>query len=249
LVSRTDGGWPPHSSLRRVLDSRDSERQELAARRIGMFKKWLGTIQELQYLQKEEFIHDFAAIAQHYGIPTHYIDFTTDPGVAGFFSADTSTPPSDGKSCIYCLNTEDLISTWETLKELDERKGAKLELININVRNLWRLQAQRGVFLCANYNWEIDYPMDKILFPYRGYPSFPTREEIYVDKSPLEQLLDQYFFIETATFGTEKMRKMIKELHDKGVNASFSQMEEWADGYYAEAFLVRARRRVRSSSF
>jgi hypothetical protein len=37
--------------------------------------------------------------------------------------------------------------------------------------------------------------MDKILFPYRGYPAFPPRSVIYPEKkSSLENLLDHFFF-------------------------------------------------------
>jgi FRG domain len=46
---------------------------------------------------------------QHDGIPTNCIDFTTDPAVAGFFAADTKAPPTEGMSCIYCLDTKNLL--------------------------------------------------------------------------------------------------------------------------------------------
>jgi FRG domain len=193
--------WPPYSSHNRLLASRDSEKIKKSERRFELFFDWVGKIPELRYLQNPEHVHDFFAIMQHYGIPTNYIDFTTNPGVAGFFTADTANPPTEGKSCIYCLNTDELMSVWDDLKNLDDRKGASIELVKIDVRNLWRLQAQEGVFLFANYNWDIDYPMDRVLFPYSGYPSYPTRERIYPeDKSSLEQLLDQYFSLEKATF-------------------------------------------------
>lgn len=185
---------PPVSSLSRVLESDDSEQIEKSARSVALFFDWVGTIPELRYLQTPKHINDICAIMQHYGIPTHYIDFTTNPSVAAFFAADTENLPIEGKSCIYCLNTEELMEVWDVIKDLDARKGAIIELVRIDVRNLWRLQAQEGVFLFANYNWEIDYPMDRILFPYSGYPSYPTREQIYPeDKSQLEQLLSQFF--------------------------------------------------------
>ena len=221
--------WLPVSSLQRVLASGDPEQKEKSTRRVAMFFDWIGTIPELRYLQAPEHIHDFFAVMQHYAIPTHYIDFTTDPGVAGFFAADTKSPPIDGKSCIYCLDTDDLMSLWDILKDLDERKGMNIELVKIDVQNLWRLQAQKGVFLFTNYNWYIDYPMDRILFPYSGYPSYPTHERIYPEhKSPLEQLLDQYFFVETSTFGFENVLPHVDAI---GV------WKAWPEGFYAEAFI------------
>ena len=68
-----------------------------------------------------------------------------------------------------------------------------------DVNNLWRLQAQRGVFLFCNFNYDMDFPLDKIIFPYTGYPSYPTRKIVYPsDKSALELLLDQYVDIKRA---------------------------------------------------
>src|SRR6516225_2128468 len=70
--------WPPVSSLFRIQTIGDSENEVRVYRRIDMFSNWAKNIRELQYLLEPEHIHDFCAILQHYGIPTHYIDFTTD---------------------------------------------------------------------------------------------------------------------------------------------------------------------------
>lgn len=106
------------------------------------------------------------------------------------------------------------------------------------MRNLWRLQAQEGVFLFSDYNWDIDYPMDRILFPYSRYPAYPTHERIYpVDKSPLEQLLDQYFSLENATFASEETRQWIDEIKARGGNAVYTWWEAFPEYSYAEAFI------------
>jgi hypothetical protein len=48
--------------------------------------------------------------------------------------------------------------------------------------------------------------MDKILFPYRGYPAFPPRSVIYPDKkSSLENLLDHFFFEEGRPAGRSRL--------------------------------------------
>lgn len=230
--------WPPLSSLNRFYRTGGNEAEKKVKRRLEMFFRWMSGIKELQYLQGLEYIHDFSAILQHYGIPTHYIDFTTDPGVAGFFAADTKTPPAEGKSCIYCVETEDLMDVWDSLKGLDERKGASIELIEIDVQNLWRLQAQHGVFLYANYNWHIDYPMDRILFPYSDYPPYPTPDQIYPEnKSPLEQLLDQYFSLETATYVNEEFQEFFKKLQAEGKPARYIEWNSLPGGFYADAFI------------
>jgi hypothetical protein len=229
--------WPPYSSLFRLYQAQDAKGQEHFGQRVAMFRRWLTYAPELRYLLNEEPPHDFFAVLQHYGIPTHYIDFSTDPGVAGFFAADTARPPSGGESCIYCLNTEELKEVWEAVKEF--RKPATIETVSIDVRNLWRLQAQRGVFLFADYNWDVDYPMDRIVFPYTAYPSYPPRDQIYpLHKSPLEQLLDQYFFLETSYFGGKEIERMFAKFKAQGGHAGFAKWEEFPHGYHAEAFVA-----------
>jgi len=182
--------WKPVSSFFRILETRSPEKKDAVLERIGLFCDWLGKTPGLEYLLQPDRVNDCYAIMQHYGIPTSYIDFTTDPSVAGYFAADTTELPREGNACIYCLNTDDLLSHWKALATLGERRGAEMELVAIDVSNLWRLQAQHGLFLYCNYNWSMDYPMDRILFPYSGFPSFPTRDRIYPEnKSSLEQLL------------------------------------------------------------
>jgi hypothetical protein len=215
--------WPPHSSFLRAGMTPDDDRMQKARRRVQLFVQWVRQTAELQYLLQPEGLNDLIAILQHYGIPTYYIDFTTDPGVAGFFAADAKTPPQERRSCIYCLNTEHLMETWNDAKKLKSRAEAEIELVTIDVRNLWRLQAQRGTFVYANYNWEVDYPLDRILFPYTGYPAYPTRALIYPEhKSPLEQLLDQYFHLENATFTNEEMQDLIERTRARGGHAAYT---------------------------
>ncbi len=228
--------WPPYPSMGRVWASGDAERKERVTQRQIMFYNWVGLIQKLQFLQKREYDHDYFAIMQHYGIPTFYIDFTTDPGVAGFFAADTKEPPIEGQSCIYCLDTDELMSVWEIAKKFVP-EGSILELVEIDVENLWRLQSQRGVFLFTNFNWDMVYPMDRILFPYSGYPSYPTRERIYPEhKSPLEQLLDQFFFLESANEGAKLMKQMSEEM---GINY-YTVEEGPPEGFYPDSVIDSA---------
>lgn len=196
---------PAHSSLFRRFISDPAEHQ-LAVRRTEWFKEWVRITPELANLLDSEDLYALHAIAQHYGIPTNLLDFTTDPLVAGFFAADTIQPVQGCESCIYCLDTLSLEKAWQHAKATRDRSKVRLEPIRIAVDNLWRLQAQRGVFLHANYAWDADYPMDRILFPYSGHPVAPNRSEIYpIHKSSLEILLDQYF-------GRERVSRMADEV-------------------------------------
>lgn len=234
--------WPPVSSLYRLQTGGDSEKELMWKRRMVRFMEWADEIPELQYVKEPEHGDALVAIMQHYGIATSFVDFTTDPGVAGFFAAHTEHPPTWGRSCIYCLNTDDFLSDWNIISQLDSREGASIELVTIDVSNLWRLQAQHGVFLFHNYDWSMDLPMDRILFPYSGYPSFPTHDSVYPkDKSPLEQLLDRYFFLESATFANEELQQWIAGLQREGQPAEYVQVEAWPEGYCADAFVDSAR--------
>ncbi|HEY2070001.1 MAG TPA: FRG domain-containing protein [Rhizomicrobium sp.] len=230
--------WPPFSSLFRIRRSGDTAAIEKVQSRYLLFCDWLTENPALRYLLEEESLHQFSAVAQHYGIPTNYIDFTTDPAVAGFFSADSPTPPANGMSCMYCVDTKDLLEVADDMKAVGVRDRAILETVEVDVTNLWRLQAQRGVFLLCDYNWDVDYPMDRIIFPYTGYPSYPERDYIYPkEKSALELLLEQYFDIEKKHFGREYIRDMVADLQAKGANASIQTMESFPNGFYAEGFL------------
>src|SRR6185436_19666248 len=78
--------WHPYSSLMR-LQLRDPKWEAPHLARIRRLHSWLRSTAGLTNLAEDA--HAFMAIAQHYGIATHYLDFTTDPAVAGFFACDT----------------------------------------------------------------------------------------------------------------------------------------------------------------
>lgn len=226
--------WPPFSSLFRICRSDDLAFYEQYAARLEMIYSWLSRIPELSYLLEPENFHKLFAVLQHYGVPTHYIDFTTDPGIAAYFSADTKVPPENCESVIFCLNTGDLTNFWKAVKGIPAREGITVELVSPRVSHLWRLEAQRGVFVYANYNWDVDYPLDRIVFPYSGPPAYPTPDQIYPEhKSHLEQLLDHYFFIEKGYFGRLQMKKLVD---DKDLSIGWVEQKPDPDNYKSEAF-------------
>jgi hypothetical protein len=230
--------WPPHSSRLRVRLKRDDEATEAARKRLLMLASWALRIPELQYLVSDAHVHDFFAVAQHYGLPTDYIDFTASPAVAGFFAAEARDGSDDGPACIYCLDTDELRSMWKAVKDLDERRDARLETVVVDVRNLWRLEAQQGVFIYANYNWEVDYPLDRILFRCDSYDGPLERTRIYpVHKSPLELLLDQYFDLERGTQTAERIHKLIAKQKRAGAQEmGYTRLTPFPSGYFSEAF-------------
>jgi FRG domain-containing protein len=230
--------WAPHSSLVRTLITEREDAVAEIQRRISRFLGWVSITPGLDHLTDDA--DQLCAIMQHYGIPTHYIDFSMDPGVAGFFAADcTTAPPTGTESCIYCLNSEDLTHFWKNIESI--RDDAHCQVVTVDVSNLWRLQAQKGAFLYCDYNWEIDYPMDRIIFPYTGYPSWPTQDMIYPSKkSSLEILLDQYFVVEQQSEASSVMREFIRELEKKTRRKIHHDVKPTPkDGYHRQALKVQ----------
>jgi hypothetical protein len=181
--------WPVVPTLARLGEEGQKEAQE----RLKFFFAWLQEQPELTELADRQdpcIVDQKYAVAQHYGIPTSFCDFTTEPAVAGFFA---SSKDADGKgtSVIVCCDSADLLSVSQSIFPSGYPQP---EVLRITVPNLWRLEAQAGVFLFLPYsNFEEHYDFDRILFPagsFRGVDSediYPTR------RSQLELHLDQFF--------------------------------------------------------
>jgi hypothetical protein len=63
----------------------------LAEERLDRFFGWARRTRGLEPIARDE--TQMHAVAQHYGMPTHFVDFTVDPDVAGFFAWDTKEAP------------------------------------------------------------------------------------------------------------------------------------------------------------
>lgn len=103
--------WPPHTSLMRLYEQRGPAQVEHVKAKLGRFKDFLRSHRELWEIAEDR--NALFAVAQHYGIPTNYLDFTTEPAIAGFFACDTKQPKPGSDSCIYCLNTDDIREAWK----------------------------------------------------------------------------------------------------------------------------------------
>jgi FRG domain-containing protein len=200
--------WPPYTSLTRLLLSGGDDQLEPIKAQLGRLDGFMQLHPELQKIVEDR--NAFFSVAQHYGLPTHYLDFTTEPAIAGFFACDTQNPEPGSDSCIYCLNTDDIREAWKTLASV--YPAAEIELVTASVPNLWRLESQHGVFLyCAPNNRDSWYEMDRIVFPYRGHPPYPPKSVIYPDKkSALENLLDHFFAEERRREGRKLLLSGLK---------------------------------------
>jgi len=118
-------------------------------------------------------------------LSTRRNNLTRSPEVAVLFSKPTEDPLQPSSSVIYCFAEEDLAHL----------SGARI--VELSVENLWRLQAQSGLFLefhdphqvsdIRNVATRIHFPSN-VLSQAEGSYLYPTR------KSALENVLDQWFY-------------------------------------------------------
>lgn len=209
--------WPMRASFLRL----DPAQQEAAQERFLEFAAFVERTPELQALQGDRF--GVMAIAQHYGIPTVLVDFTTEPSVAGWF-ASHGKPSAEGRPGIIYLAHEEYIEQQyrDCLPEL--------HTLRIAVDNLWRLQAQSGLFL--HLPFKNDPELDKwladafgsIRFPYRGPLDTIPETAIYpVRKSRLEVLFDGFL-------ADENLRHIHDQLATQNVR-TFVMPDFRASGY------------------
>lgn len=233
--------WVPSSSKERTMGC---EPQELLEQRLMRFLGWAKTEPSLKYLAASENVDQLFAVLQHYGFPTCYIDFSTEPAIAGFFASDCKEPPVPGTlSAIFCLDTADLRRFYDEYMTPDDKHGSEslqIDLVSVNVDNLWRLQAQAGHFVFANHNWYDFYDLDRIEFPWTGYPSFPPKNRIYPEhRSALEQLLDNYFEDERRYLNHERFKKEQRERELSGQPPVMTYMMASSNGYDIDDFNTR----------
>lgn len=173
----------------------DEEAREEAKQVLTRLEHWAQTTPGLEELAARP--DELLAVAQHHGIPTPFVDFTTEPEVAGYFATDGWTPGEGETGVILCVDTKDLLDLWTVMPA--EYHPAP-ECLRLHVKNLWRLEAQHGVFLWCPYDGvgiEAVYGFDRIVFPHGTGASRMQRDRIYPErKSPLEILLDQFFMNE-----------------------------------------------------
>jgi hypothetical protein len=141
---------------------------------------------------------DVIAIAQHYEVPTNFLDFTFDPLVALFFSLgknDSPAQPSDAPTdcaVIYAGN----------MHIFDMIGGVKLHFPPISARRLYR---QSGLFLDFGEKEEgaseisiFEENCTRVFFP----RTYPTTEE-YEDFVEKALLTPDSFFEQVAKAGKE----------------------------------------------
>ena len=199
--------WPPCSSLSRIELSELQMRDP--ARRLSDFLDWVDRTSEVQ----RDLSNDTKAIAtaQHYGIPTYFLDFTTSPAVAAFFASDYTTEPPGPEACIYLLDLKEL-ADHASRESRQNMESLQVYPIDEAVPNLWRLESQEGKFLNAPGKWWEWFEMDRVVFP-REAANSRHRTRIYPrERSALELRLDGFFQWERIRTGQEWIRENYPQL-------------------------------------
>lgn len=226
-----DASWKVISTYSRKNFSTD---QQLDHRKsLARFFDFCRSHDSLNYLLEAEYADHSFAIMQHYGMPTHYIDFTRDPAIAAFFATDGDDIKRGQSACIICLSQQNInrVNSLFDHARLQDKNLPLDFLIEIDVSNLWRLQAQQGVFLfLPDPGIEKYVTFDKIVFPYTGPVADPPRKMIYpARKSALEILLDSYFDNEQKLISGRLFRKLFEEISANNPNTSYTEADDPLD--------------------
>jgi hypothetical protein len=198
----------------------DPESAQQAATRMEMFLHWVENTSLAHRMLPD--LPSCVAVAQHYGLPTRLLDVTRDPRIAGFFASHTASPPEGAvDSCIFCFNSGRVKRAMAKLRADAIAAGFEEDdvelpfLLDIDVQNLWRLQAQRGAFLVVPLSLEnpeellIERMLDVtcVVFPYSGPLAGVEQRWVYPNrKSALEVLLDEFFEREALAEHQAEMR-------------------------------------------
>jgi hypothetical protein len=188
----------------------------MAADAARRYRLWVGETPGFEDIYGDP---DLAgAVAQHHGLPTRLLDFTTSPKIAGFFATDGDCS-AHAEGAIILLRSSDVTEMARILP------GRVLRVLRPRLENLWRMTAQRGVFV------ETEFPSleylgltARITFPHDEATSGLAREEIYPQQSPLEILLRQYFDNESALRSMRDVEAMFR--HDEIVHYELPTWEK-----------------------
>lgn len=225
------GIWPLISSANRLND----EERNKAEEKLKRFDNWAYKNKLFKNFDSSE------AIAQHHKLETMFIDFTVDPKVAAYFASDKINYKGYEYSCIYCLNTQDFNESIEIIKKVFPKLPDYPRLIDIEVDNLWRLEAQQGKFMyqpIVNLDWF--HSLHRIVFKVKEN-DIKLFDESYIYpqvKSPLEERLDGFILHEKTRENLKRTYSFMEELKKAGMHIEVLKTE---NELYIKEFVIEER--------
>lgn len=222
------GIWPLIPSANR-LDPQKRIQAEKSLQRLDAWAFKNGISTDTDYVE---------AIAQHYHMPTLFIDFTTDPKIAAYFAAQKSGNEPNEYSCMYCLNSHNFNESIESIKKYFPNLPSYPKLLDINVNNLWRLEAQKGKFMyqpIVNLDWF--YSLKRIVFKNKKNTSqYFDMSHIYpTAKSVLEERLDGFFLNERTGESLEQLNGLLNRLAVSGMEFTTINLNEIP--FFSQAYI------------
>jgi hypothetical protein len=223
--------WEVVSSASRIND--DLKEQHLQT--IQNFYSFCSNNELLRTYTSEDKHNEFIAIAQHYSgyyseynnspnstfceLKTNFIDFTSSPEIAMFFATHSKSCEIGQDSVIVCLNKnefENEINNGFT-QHLCLGKNLPIpQIIEVDLTNLWRLEAQKGCFMelqLIGFDKKL-YGFDRICFPYSEPFDGIQETDIYPErKSPIENELDKFFIDMRMSENAKIMRSFPNVIH------------------------------------
>lgn len=187
--------WP--RLIPSILRTSD-DRRNAAIEELEYFKEWACFVPQMATYEGDD--TSITAIAQHYGIPTAFLDLTVSPEIALLFAKQSRESSEPSEAVIYCF-------LEAGLRALPDGR-----LTRINVDNLWRLESQRGLFLQYIDERLADVLRSQAIRIY--FPATPLsaeeRTRLYpIRKSALEVAIDQWVYrreVERLTDSFEEVK-------------------------------------------
>ena len=149
---------------------------------LDHFRSWAGvTCREYDLARDDDII---SAIAQHYGVTTTLLDFTTSIEIAAYFACEYDDV-DDGDAIIFCGRRRDILRL----------EGCRL--IEASIANLWRLEQQKGLFVevsSSDAARHLEDSLVRVSFSRSQIYEMP-RSIVYPErKSALEVKIDEFRF-------------------------------------------------------
>ena len=207
--------WDCVPSLFRITD----EMLEPTLARLARYIYFLEVTPELAEIAED--IDLATAVAQHHGLPTAFLDFTTDPRIAGFFATDGLDQEQHTTGAITLVNSSDF----------DELSSAQpdheLRIVRPTIPNLHRLQAQKGIFIHIGLpSLEHAAACDRIEFEHGAVDLEIARGTIYPEQDQIELLLRHYFDNESALSSKALILEFVAQWQTAGVSAGVIEYDE-----------------------